>query len=196
MTWTKLGDEFADECWTLSVNAFRLHAEGLLWSNRMLLDGQLAKDDMRRWGRHPEAAEELVDRGYWEDRGEYYQIIHHIGYQPTAESVRRTSLARQKAANTRWKRGSNRKQANEPLSNVHSTLQSNLECTGVGSGRDGEGLETEPNYVSADAGKNNGFHSAPDNELDGWFALGADYEPPTTDADGFPIDEGTDDESR
>ena len=58
MTWTKLGDEFADECWTLSDAAFRLHTEGLLWSNRMLTDGQLAKDDMRRWAHHPEAAEE------------------------------------------------------------------------------------------------------------------------------------------
>lgn len=42
MTWTKLGDEFADECWTLTDAAFRLHTEGLLWSNRMLTDGQLA----------------------------------------------------------------------------------------------------------------------------------------------------------
>ena len=30
VTWTKLGDEFGDECWTLSDKAFRLHTEGLL----------------------------------------------------------------------------------------------------------------------------------------------------------------------
>ena len=60
MTWTKLGDEFGDECWTLTDQAFRLHTEGLCWSNRMTTDGQLAKEDMRRWARHPEAAEELV----------------------------------------------------------------------------------------------------------------------------------------
>jgi hypothetical protein len=29
MTWTKTGDEFADECWTLSDAAYRLHHEGL-----------------------------------------------------------------------------------------------------------------------------------------------------------------------
>jgi hypothetical protein len=93
MTWTKLGDEFADECWTLSDAAYRLHTEGLVWSNRKGTDGQLAKDDMRRWARHPEAAEELVSIGWWEDHGGHYQIIHHIGYQRTREQVARQSIA-------------------------------------------------------------------------------------------------------
>jgi hypothetical protein len=93
MTWTKLGDEFADECWTLTDKAFRLHTEGLLWSNRMLTDGQLAKDDMTRWARHPEAAEELVSIGWWTDRGGHYQIVHHLGYQRTREQVAKQSLA-------------------------------------------------------------------------------------------------------
>jgi hypothetical protein len=93
MTWTKLGDEFADECWTLTDKAFRLHTEGLLWSNRMLTDGQLAKDDMKRWAHHPEAAEELVSIGWWEDGGQHYQIVHHLGYQRTREQVAKQSLA-------------------------------------------------------------------------------------------------------
>jgi hypothetical protein len=93
MTWTKLGDEFADECWTLTDKAFRLHAEGLLWSNRMLTDGQLAKDDMKRWAHHPEAAEELVSIGWWGDGGQHYQIVHHLGYQRTREQVAKQSLA-------------------------------------------------------------------------------------------------------
>jgi hypothetical protein len=93
MTWTKLGDEFADECWTLSDKAFRLHTEGLLWSNRMLTDGQLAKEDMRRWAHHPETAEELVSIGWWEDCGGHYQIVHHLGYQRTREQVAKQSLA-------------------------------------------------------------------------------------------------------
>jgi hypothetical protein len=38
MTWAKLSDDFTDDCWTLSDGAFRLHVEGLVWSNRKLLD--------------------------------------------------------------------------------------------------------------------------------------------------------------
>ena len=43
MTWTKLGDEYGGECWELSDAAFRLHIEGLVWSNGKALDGRLAK---------------------------------------------------------------------------------------------------------------------------------------------------------
>ena len=92
MTWTKTGDEFADECWTLSDAAYRLHQEGLTWSNKKGTDGRLTKDDMVRWAKRPAAAEELVDRGWWEDHGQYYQIIHHLGYQRTAREVARQSI--------------------------------------------------------------------------------------------------------
>ena len=97
MTWTKLGDE----CWTLSDAAFRLHTEGMCWSNRMLTDGQLAKDDMRRWARHPEAAEELVAVGWWEDHGGHYQIIHHLGYQRTNEQAAHQSIVNAENAKKR-----------------------------------------------------------------------------------------------
>ena len=93
MIWTKLGDEFGDECWTLSDPAFRLHTEGLCWSNRKGTDGQLAKDDMLRWAERIEAAEELVDRGYWEDHGQHYEIVHHIGYQRTSAQIAKQSRA-------------------------------------------------------------------------------------------------------
>jgi hypothetical protein len=102
MTWTKTGDEFSDECWTLSDAAYRLHHEGLTWSNRMLTDGQLAKDDMRRWAHHPDAAAELVDVGWWEDGGQHYQIVHHIGYQRTRKQIAKQSVANAKNANRRW----------------------------------------------------------------------------------------------
>lgn len=76
MTWTKTGDEFSDECWTLSDAAYRLHHEGLTWSNRKQTEGQLAKDDMRRWARRPEAAEELVNVG-WAPR-EFRQRVFNV----------------------------------------------------------------------------------------------------------------------
>jgi hypothetical protein len=87
MTWTKLSDDYSDDCWTLSDTAFRLHTEGLIWSNRKLLDLRLGKDEVRRWAKHPEAAGELVANGYWVDRGDHYVIRHHGGYQWTRERV-------------------------------------------------------------------------------------------------------------
>jgi hypothetical protein len=44
MTWTKLSDDFSDDCWQLSDAAYRLHVDGLNWSNRKLLNCLLSKD--------------------------------------------------------------------------------------------------------------------------------------------------------
>ena len=71
MTWTKLSDDFPDDCWTLSDAAFRLHVEGLAWSNRKLLDLRLPKDNLSRWAKHPEAVDELVANGYWTDEDDH-----------------------------------------------------------------------------------------------------------------------------
>ena len=53
MTWTKLSDDFSDDCWQLSDAAYRLHTEGLIWSNRKLLNLRLDKAEMRLWAKHP-----------------------------------------------------------------------------------------------------------------------------------------------
>jgi hypothetical protein len=87
MTWTKLSDDFSDDCWRLSDAAWRLHVEGLLWSNRKLLDLALDKDEMRCWAKHPDAAAELVANGWWRDEGKHYLIIHHALYQRSREAV-------------------------------------------------------------------------------------------------------------
>jgi hypothetical protein len=81
------GHVLSQETITPKSQAFRLHIQGLLWSNRMLLDGQLAKEDMSRWAHHPEAAPELVERVHLGGPRRHYQIIHHIGYQRTAKEV-------------------------------------------------------------------------------------------------------------
>ncbi len=87
MTWTKISDDFADDCWTLSDAAFRLHVEGLTWSNRKLLDLRISKEDVRRFAKHPEVATELVASGWWTDRDDHYEIRHHATYQRTREDV-------------------------------------------------------------------------------------------------------------
>ena len=95
MTWTKLSDDFADDCYQLSDAAFRLHVEGLLWSNRKLLDLKLDKNVLQRWATHPEAATELVDLGWWTDEGNHYFIRHHAIYQRTREQVLKQQTANQ-----------------------------------------------------------------------------------------------------
>jgi hypothetical protein len=101
VTWTKLSDDFSDDCWQLSDKAFRLHVEGLLWSNRKLTDLRLNKNELRRWAKHPEVVSELVEIGWWSDRGDHYLIIHHGMYQRSREAV----LKQQEANKRNGKKG-------------------------------------------------------------------------------------------
>lgn len=101
MTWTKLSDDYSDDCWELSDAAYRLHTEGLVWSNRKLLDCRLPKDDVRRWAKRPEAVDELVACGWWSVDGDAYVIVHHAVYQRTREAV----LAQQGANQKNGQRG-------------------------------------------------------------------------------------------
>ena len=93
MTWTKLSDDFSDDCWRLSDEAFRLHVEGLLWSNRKLLDLRIPKADLRMFAKHPDAVPELLAVGWWADEGEDYFIRHHGVYQRASEAVVRQQSA-------------------------------------------------------------------------------------------------------
>lgn len=97
MTWTKTSDDYPDDCWTLSDRAYRLHHEGLTWSNRKLLDCRIPKDDLRRFARHgDDGVAELLACGWWREVGPFYEIVHHATYQRTRDEV----LAQQEA-NTR-----------------------------------------------------------------------------------------------
>jgi len=182
VTWTKLGDEFADECWQLSDDAFRTHAEGLIWSNRKHLDGKLDKGEIHRWAKHPEAVTDLVDVGFWEDRNGHFQIIHHQEFQRTAaewlhqSEVNRANRAKRKPKG-RSSNDSSNGSSNESLnSSSNDSSQSDDSSNGsynetVWSGLVSTGLGTEPNYVSGN-----------DEKVEDYF------EPPAVDSDGFPLD--------
>jgi hypothetical protein len=92
MTWTKLGDEYLEDCFRLSTDAFRLHTEGLVYSTGKNLDGRLEKARMLRWAYNTDAVTELVDTGFWTDEGDHYQIRAHMGWQLTAEQVLERSM--------------------------------------------------------------------------------------------------------
>ena len=81
MTWTKLGDEFADAAWLLSDAAYRTHTEALQWSNRLGLDLVIPKRHLHRFAfsEHAEAgAAELCAEGWWKDDGDYWDISPHF----------------------------------------------------------------------------------------------------------------------
>lgn len=87
MTWSKLSDDFSDDCWTLSDAAFRLHVEGIIWSNRKLLDLRIPKDEVQRFAKHPGAVQELLGVGWWTEASDGYLIRHHAAYQRLREDV-------------------------------------------------------------------------------------------------------------
>ncbi|GAB3568957.1 hypothetical protein GCM10027405_31440 [Arthrobacter alkaliphilus] len=100
MTWPKFSDDYGDDCWGLTDAAFRLHTEALVWNGRKLLDCRIPKEDLPRFSKRPEAAGELVEKGWWTDFGSYYEILHHAQYQPTAEQVmRRQAISRKNGSN-------------------------------------------------------------------------------------------------
>lgn len=172
MTWTKLSDDFSDDCWELSDEAFRLHVEGLLWSARKLLDLVLAKDEMHRWAKHPEAVSELVERGYWRDEGDgRYRIVHHACYQRSRAQEMRRQEANRANAHERWRPRASKPQS-KPQCDSHndwqseSDSQSDSQCEMDGTGRDGPGTEGDQ-------------LTKRDDEIS---------EPPEVDADGFPLE--------
>ena len=114
MSWAKLSDDYSDDCWTLSDEAFRLHTEALVWNGRKLLDCRIPKDDVRRFAKHPESAQELLDVGWWTEQADVYIVRHHAQYQRTREAV-----VNQQAANTKnGAKGGRPKKAREQASEI------------------------------------------------------------------------------
>lgn len=141
MTWTKLSDDFTDDCWELSDGAHRLHIDALVWSNRKLLNCRISKKDIARWAKrpHPEFISELVECGWWEDDDDAYVIIHHSGYQRTREQVLRQQAAN-RAAGKRSGRERARRRGSVPNDSLNDSLNE----------RDGTGRAwtTEQGYVT------------------------------------------------
>jgi hypothetical protein len=103
VTWTKLGDEYGDDCRDLSDAAFRTHTEALIWTMRRETGGHITARDVTRFAESPHAemsVSELVNCGWWSVEGQGYRIHHHMEHQPepdllakrremTADRVRR-----------------------------------------------------------------------------------------------------------
>ena len=94
MTWTKLSDDFSDDCARAGLTdaAFRTHVEGLIWAMRRENAGYLDKIAVQRGIETPNveaAISELVEAGFWEPTGNGWQIVHHMQHQPEPEVIAR-----------------------------------------------------------------------------------------------------------
>ncbi|MQA12958.1 MAG: hypothetical protein GEV09_01985 [Pseudonocardiaceae bacterium] len=141
MTWTKLGDEFPDDCERaeLSDAAVRTHVEALCWSNRLLLDGHIP---MRHLGRFAfsqdadRAVSELLAAGWWGETEDGYLLMHDITEQRSREQVlasRETAKGRQ----ARW-RGKHRVEPDNAVTNAVTRRGRNA-VTRDGTGQDRSG---------------------------------------------------------
>lgn len=108
MTWTKLSDDFSDQCRDLTDAAFRTHVEGLLWTMRRETGGQISHRDLLRFAEcaDPETAvAELVAVGWWSTTPGGWQIQHHMEHQPEPDVIdarRRLAAERQRRKRRRY----------------------------------------------------------------------------------------------
>ena len=135
MTWTKLSDDFGDDCRDLSDAAFRTHTEGLIWAMRRETGGYVDARDVRRFAESPHAqaaVAELVACGWWSIERQGYRINHHMEHQPEPELIaRRREMTAERVRKHRLKK------AGIDVSNAVPER-----VTRVGSGRDGSGTPT------------------------------------------------------
>lgn len=110
MTWTKLGDEFSDECANAGISdaAYRTHVEAIAWVYRVeRMDCRIPKHLIRRFAGsdHYEAAvKDLVALEWWTDATDHYEITHHgdvIRASITAQQKRRV---KEKEASRRYRK--------------------------------------------------------------------------------------------
>lgn len=110
MTWTKLSDDFSDECRDLTDAAFRTHVEALIWTMRRETGGYVTPRDVQRFAESPHAehsVDELVACGWWTIERQGYLIRHHMEHQPEPDLIakRRSDTAERVRKHRRKKAG-------------------------------------------------------------------------------------------
>jgi hypothetical protein len=102
MVWTKVGDDHFDrlEVMQLTRSARLLGLEATVFSNRMLLDGDVPRAALRRITDSDDVeadAAELVAAGLWEPKGDGWSIVDFLKDQPSRAHVEAIRAARAKA---------------------------------------------------------------------------------------------------
>jgi hypothetical protein len=112
VTWTKLGDDYADELAKVGVSdaAYRTLNEMLIWANRRENGATLTDRDVLRCTESPNVAEalaELVCLGLIDRIDGGYRVVFHIEHQvePEVIKARKSSAARRARDHRRRKAG-------------------------------------------------------------------------------------------
>lgn len=112
MTWTKLGDEFSDECANTGLpdSAYRTHVEAIAWLYRVeRMDLQIPKRLLPRFVGSEEwaaAVDTLVAIDYWKDRGTAYEVVHHADVIRSSIVAQQSKRSRDKKASAAFRRRS------------------------------------------------------------------------------------------
>jgi len=111
MTWSKYGSEYSDELANAGVSdgAYRTHTEAIGWLYRIEdVKLRIPKHLLRRFAGSPDyeiAVKELAERGFWRDRGDTWEIVHHADVIRQSIQAQRQKRDRDKRAQqTRRKR--------------------------------------------------------------------------------------------
>lgn len=153
MTWTRNGDEFAEECARarLSDAAYRTHSEGLIYVMKREIEGAVIDDVAIRYHLNSPDREkaicELVAVGFWIDEGDgTYRVTHHADVQEELEVIKaRRAAGRERARRYRRKVAGLDIDAEDNASrNASRNAPGNASRSGqVRSGQDRTGLEDQ-----------------------------------------------------
>lgn len=110
MTWTKLGEDYADRPAMIRLprGVRHMHTEALIWCNRFGTDGAIPSAALTRLTDERDAesgAAQLVAAGLWKVTEDGWEIIDFKKDQPSAEDVERVAaLARERQRRQRQHR--------------------------------------------------------------------------------------------
>jgi hypothetical protein len=130
VTWTKLGDEYSDEiaCAGLGDAAYRTHSEAIGWLYRIEDTGlRIPKYVVRRFAGSTDyevGIKDLVSAGYWRDRGDAWEIVHHA-------DVIRQSLEAQRLKRERDKRAQRAHRRRQSVGGTPSDVSADVSAESV-----------------------------------------------------------------
>ena len=89
MAWAKLDDAFPDhpKVERLSDAAFRLYVRAICYSARLLTDGDVPYETLKRWAGKKRLLEELVEAGLFDMDGERWSVHDYLEYNRTRVQV-------------------------------------------------------------------------------------------------------------